>query len=131
MLRPLLPMFAALSVALLAVCVSAATQPDVAQAARACGALTVRGGPITLTATRITAYSSVTCTRARQVVRAYFRRQLRDFEGCAVPAKNPPYDGCAVPSYTCTTKGQRSLTGRCHGPNDRVVRFRERDATSA
>jgi hypothetical protein len=104
--------------------------PAAAEASRSCGALTVRGGVITLTATSIRTYNHLSCARGRQVVRAYFRRQLSDFDGCTVPAKNPPFDGCAVLSYTCTTKGNRSLAGRCEGPEDRVVRFNERDASA-
>jgi hypothetical protein len=99
-------------------------------ASQSCGALTVRGGSVTISATFITTYNHLSCKRGRQVVRAYFRKQLSDFEGCAVPAKNEPYDGCAVLSYSCVTKGQKSLKGRCEGPDERVVRFNEQDKST-
>jgi hypothetical protein len=119
-----------LSVVLVACAAAAAAcalAPGVA-AARSCGgSVTVGAGEIVLTATSINVFAGVTCSRGRQVVRAYFRRQLHDLEGCAGPAKNPPFDGCRVFGYTCRSLGTRTSKARCDGPGGRVVRFRERD----
>jgi hypothetical protein len=43
-------------------------------------------------------FGGVTCSRGRQVVRAYFRCQLRDLEGCAAPARTRRFAaaGCSA-----------------------------------
>jgi len=86
----------------LVACVAAgaacALAPGVA-AARSCGgSLMVGAGEIVLTATSINVFGGVTCSRGRQVVRAYFRCQLRDLEGCAAPARTRRFAaaGCSA-----------------------------------
>jgi len=94
--------------------------------ARACGGSVSRhAGLTTLTATNIAVSGGMTCAYGRVVIGRFFDRQLRDFNGCAVPAANGGQ--CRVGLYRCSKRGTHRLVGGCVAASGKVVGFDEAD----
>lgn len=87
-----------------------------------------RSGP-NITATNIRV-SGMGCTRARKLLRKYFRLVLdtaQTPDGCAQLRAE---DGCYVDGFKCTVRGTRQLRGRCgrgKGSKQKIIRFTEYD----
>lgn len=97
--------------------------------AKSCGGSVSRtAGITTLTATNIAVSGGMTCAYGRVIVGRFFDRQLRDFNGCAIPAANGRH--CRVGLYRCDKRGTHRLIGGCRAASGKAVGFDETDSSS-
>jgi len=106
-------------------CITFGVSASTSEAKACSGSVSRHAGLTTLTATNIAVSGGMTCAYGRGIIGRFFDRQLRDFNGCAVPAANGGQ--CRVGLYRCSKRGTHRLVGGCFAASGKVVGFDEAD----